>query len=194
MKKLLKQLITLFTILVILSFSCKKKNTTGGTVPPPQPQPQPSTALIYTGTNGKLSYNKFANEGETENINTIPDFSNAGYKGGGVALPEIPVKKTLNPITGDNLAQIQAAIDEVENLPADANGFRGAVLLKAGNYEVSNTLFIEQSGVVLRGEGQSSSGTVLKATRKAQHSLIEIRGTGTGIPEVTGTRKKITTP
>ena len=45
--------------------------------------------------------------------NRIPDYSHAGYKGGGVPLPTVPVVLTLSPVAGDNTAHIQAAIDEV---------------------------------------------------------------------------------
>jgi hypothetical protein len=61
------------------------------------------------------------------------------------------------------------------------------VLLKQGTYQVSDTLTIKASGVVLRGEGQHAGGTVLLATRKAQHALIAIQGAGSGLGEVAGT-------
>src|SRR5439155_21211596 len=57
----------------------------------------------------------------------IEDYSNSGYMGGTVAIPDIPVKATVNPIAGDDTANIQAAINSVAALPLDANGFRGAV-------------------------------------------------------------------
>src|SRR5690606_718412 len=77
-----------------------------------------------------------------------------------------------------------------QNMPLKSDGFRGVILLKSGLYEVSNTIKITKSGVVLRGEGQGQNGTILKATRAAQHTLIEVSGTS-----VTNTRtlKKITT-
>ena len=183
-------------LLLLVLFSCKKNKIKEGSnieIPPVKEEPVISS-LIYTGSNGKLIYGKYANEGESNSINSIPDFSFAGYKGGGVSLPVISVKKTLTPVAGDCRTLIQAAIDEVGNLAPDANGFRGSVLLKAGNYEVSNTLYISNSGVVLRGEGQGTSGTILKATRAEQHSLIMIKGSGSGLGEVSGSRKKITTP
>ena len=58
---------------------------------------------------------------------------------------------------GDDRARIQAAIDVVSALPADASGHRGAVLLRAGTYEVGDTITISTSGVILRGEGQGES-------------------------------------
>ncbi|MFA4867033.1 MAG: hypothetical protein WC623_02495 [Pedobacter sp.] len=179
--------------------SCKKKTvpvdeTQPPVVTPPVVEPpENATALLYLNSANKLAYNKFANEGETNKDNVIPDFSNAGYKGAGVALPDVPVKKTITPVAGDNRLHIQNAIDEVKNLPQDGNGYRGTVLLEAGTYEVNGTLVIDKSGVVLRGVGQGLSGTVIKATKTAEHNLIEINGSGSGMPEISGTRKKITT-
>ncbi len=59
-----------------------------------------------------------------------PDFSMVGYRFGEEAIPTVPVKRTLNAVSGDNLSQIQAAINEVAALTPDASGFRGAILLK----------------------------------------------------------------
>src|SRR4051794_27912431 len=73
---------------------------------------------VYPGADGKLNYKK------TETGDRIMDFSYAGYMGGGVALPDVPVKRTVQP-TGekDDTALIQAAIDDVSKLPL-INGFR----------------------------------------------------------------------
>lgn len=121
---------------------------------------------LVSMNNGKLVYNYYANSGETNVVNKIPDFSFAGYKGGGVPLPDVPVKKTVEPVTGNNRAIIQAAIDEVSSLSPDANGFRGAVLLKKGVYTLADSVVITTSGVVLRGEGNGPNGTVIIATAK----------------------------
>src|SRR5437016_3115161 len=83
--------------------------------------------------------------------NRIMDFSYAGYKGGGVPLPVISVGQTVTAVTGDNTANIQSAIDFVSQLPLDPYGFRGAVLLASGTYDVAGTVTISASGVVLRG-------------------------------------------
>ena len=115
----------------------------------------PTTSLVYPGTDGKLVY-------EADSLgNRIPDFSNAGYKGGGVPIPYVAVSETVWPLLGDNSANIQAAIDRVSALAPDASGFRGAVLLKMGTYELEKPLFIKASGVVLRGEGMTDIGTIL---------------------------------
>jgi hypothetical protein len=115
----------------------------------------PTTTLVYPGTDGKLVY-------IADSLgNRIPDFSNAGYKGGGLPIPYVPNKETIWPVPGDNSDNIQAAIDKVSALPPDAFGFRGAVLLKAGTYELEKPISIKVSGVVLRGEGMSEIGTIL---------------------------------
>ena len=115
----------------------------------------PTTSLVYPGPDGKLVY-------IADSLgNRIPDFSNAGYKGGGVSIPYVPNKVTVWPVVGDNSANIQTAIDKVSSLPLDASGFRGAVLLKMGFYRLEKPLYIKASGVVLRGEGMSDIGTIL---------------------------------
>ncbi|HTN19176.1 MAG TPA: hypothetical protein VL125_01830 [Pelobium sp.] len=160
-------------------------------VPPVVDPPKMPTNLVYLGSDGRLRYNLFANQGESNNINKIPDFSTAGYKGGGVAIPKImEITKTLSPLAGDNLAQIQSAINEVQALAPNSSGIRGVILLTAGTYNVSNTISITKSGVILRGMGQGKSGTVLKATKTAQHTLISIKGIET---PVTKQLNKITT-
>lgn len=115
----------------------------------------PTTSLVYPGANGKLIY-------VADSLgNTIPDFSNAGYKGGGVPIPYVPVKAIIWPVQGNNSGKIQAAIDSVSALAPDASGFRGAVLLKMGRYELEQPINIKASGVILRGEGMSDIGTIL---------------------------------
>jgi hypothetical protein len=115
----------------------------------------PTTTLVYPGTDGRLVY-------VADSLgNKIPDFSNAGYKGGGASIPYVAVKETVWPVLGDNSTNIQAAIDKVSALPLDASGFRGAVLLKMGMYELEKPVTIRASGVVLRGEGYSDIGTIL---------------------------------
>src|SRR4051812_3868475 len=68
--------------------------------------------------------------------NRLPDFSHAGYGGGGVALPDVPARVLVSPMGGDAGARIQAAIDYVCGLAPDAQGIRGAVQLAAGRYEI----------------------------------------------------------
>ena len=140
--------------------------------------------LVYPGKDGKLVYVP------DENGNTIPDFSNCGYMGGGIKLPDVPVRVSVDPGEGDAGARIQAAIDKISALLRDKNGFRGAVLIKKGVYKINEPLRIKTSGVVLRGEGQDEKGTVLVATQRKQHSLIEVKGQGFG--KAAGAARKIT--
>ena len=82
--------------------------------------------------------------------NRIPDFSYCGYKASEQPIPDVAVKVVVPVTKGDATLRIQSALDYVSSLPADANGFRGAVLLQKGTYEVSGQLRITASGVVLR--------------------------------------------
>lgn len=147
-----------------------------------------SSSLVYPSANGSLDYLGYANEGQISTGNQMIDFSRAGYEGGGVAIPWVPVVLELNPIAGgaDDHSRIQAAIDTVTALPLSPAGFRGAILLTAGAYNVSETLKINKSGIVIRGEGQGSSGTVITFTATVQDHLFLFEG-GTGWTEIGGT-------
>lgn len=125
--------------------------------------------------------------------NRIPDFSRAGYMGGGVSLSNVPVREVLEPGNGDadDTLRIQAAIDKISSRAPDKNGIRGAVLLKRGLYRVSGSLKVAASGVVIRGEGQKSDGTILLATGKQNRTLITVTGKTT-IKEIKDSRRKIT--
>src|SRR5581483_8505914 len=98
-----------------------------------------------TISNGRLNYLPDTNG------DTIPDFSSCGYGGGGVAIPTIPVVTTLSPVSGDNQPQIQSAINAMSSVPMGTNGFRGAILLNPGTYNLSSEISSNVSGVVLRG-------------------------------------------
>jgi len=122
-----------------------------------------------------------------EKGNIIPDFSRVGFYGGDKPIPGIAVAKTVSPTgTGNDQATIQAAIDEVTKMPLDKNGYRGTVLLTKGTYKIAESIHINASGIVLRGEGDA---TKLVATAKKQVSLIDVEGKG-NITEVKGTRTK----
>jgi len=106
---------------------------------------------VFVGPEGRLVYKT------TPAGDRIMDFSHAGYMGGGVALPKVPVKVTVRPEDGDNAAAIQRAVDEVSAMKLES-GFRGAVLLGSGIYTCSGTIVISASGVVLRGSGSGPNG------------------------------------
>jgi F5/8 type C domain len=109
---------------------------------------------VHPGADGKLVY-KTTSAGDR-----IMDFSYAGYMAGGVALPNVPVKKTVEPSGDsgkDDTATIQAAIDEIAKLPL-VDGFRGAVQLGPGDFTCASTINIRDSGIVLRGSGSGLDG------------------------------------
>ena len=115
-------------------------------------------------------------------------FSYAGYMGG-ISLPTVPVVLTLARAS-DNHAQIQSAIDTISTQTPDSNG-PGHTLLRAGSYDLSG-LIISASGVVVRGEGQGTDGTVLNDLLETQHSSIVISGGGSGIDEMADSGTDIT--
>lgn len=110
-------------------------------------------------------------------VSALPDFSFAGFERNEEAIPLVSVEAVVNPGPGDDGKAIQDAIDQVSALPL-VDGFRGAVLLKAGNYEVNDPLVVRASGVVLRGEGQGAGGTVITATGTTQYDFIQMAGSG----------------
>ena len=95
----------------------------------------------------------------------IPDFSRVGYMWGDKPIPEYDVVAELTPpASGEDATQlIQDAIDAVKG--------KGTILLKAGTYNVSGSIALNKSGVVLRGEGAS---TIIKATGTDDRNLIEL--------------------
>ena len=122
---------------------------------------------VYTGKDGKLVYKK------TPNGDQIMDFSHAGYMGGGVALPVVPVVTTVKPSGGpDETALIQAAIDEVAKKPL-VKGFRGTVLLAPGVFICQKPISISASGIVLRGSGTGAGGSVIRMTGD-RHTAIGV--------------------
>ena len=113
------------------------------------------TSTLVRLEEGKLIYRA------DEKGNRIPDFSGVGYKNSEVPIPDVPVVLEVSPVTGDNRSQIQDAIRLVAGMPLQANGFRGAIKFRKGTYDISSSLTIHASGIVLRGEGDS---TLFRAT------------------------------
>ncbi len=116
--------------------------------------------------------------------NRIPDFSYCGYKASEQPIPNIDVKVVVPVKAGDATLRIQSALDYVASLPADAKGFRGAVLLQKGTYEIFGQLRIITSGVVLRGSGVNATTIVGAGTGRL--ALIKIVGKNVISKELTG--------
>lgn len=134
------------------------------------------STIVKFGTDGKLMYVADAN------LNRVVDFSWAGYKNSNVSIPAITnIISTLTPVSGvDNTAAINSAITAAASVTPDANGFRGVVLLKKGNYLVNGTINLNVSGVIVRGEGNDASGTVLTAVGNTPNQrTVFVAGGGT---------------
>lgn len=125
-----------------------------------------TTPLTYK--NGKLVY-------EADSLgNRIPDFSYAGYMSGEKPIPKLTPTLLVEAINDDATQLIQSAIEQIEKAPLAPNGFRGVILLSAGEYRISGQLIIRKSGVVIKGSGIKN--TKLIATGKDRRTLIRITG------------------
>lgn len=144
-----------------------------------------TSSLVSLSPTGKLVYTADAKG------NRIPDFSGVGYMNSEVPVPDIPVVLTIAPVAGDNLNNIQNAINQVAAMTPDANGFRGAILLQAGTYNVSNTININTSGIVLKGVGYNGNGTNIIATSPFQYTLFNFEGSN-GTSTIGSSKKSIT--
>ncbi|MGB0372142.1 MAG: carbohydrate-binding protein [Opitutales bacterium] len=149
-----------------------------------------NSSRVFHGGDGRLTYVA------DENSNRIVDFSHAGYRGGGVDFPNAPVVKTIDPIEGDNTEHIQNAIDEVAAMPVGANGYRGTLLLNAGNYDVENIVYIRESGIILRGRGPGSGPNATRITgtstkQRKERGIIVIEPLSSRNQEEAGTRQNI---
>ncbi|HEU6447267.1 MAG TPA: DUF6298 domain-containing protein [Verrucomicrobiae bacterium] len=131
---------------------------------------KPLAPIVSIGAGGKLDYDL------DERGNRVPDFSSAGYAGNDRQIPNAAVRVVVSPVQGDETARIQKAIDYVAGLPPDAAGIHGAVLLLKGRHEIFGQLQITNPGVVLRGEGLGTNGTILVAAGIDRRTLIRIEG------------------
>ncbi len=137
--------------------------------------PAAQSEWAHQDADGKLSYKPMPGGDH------IMDFSHAGYGGGGVKPPVVPVQKTITPSSGDDSAAIQAAIDAVATLPIKG-GFRGAVLLAPGTFHCAKPINIAQDGIVLRGSGANDNGTVIEMTG-SPHVCLNLAGNRLKFPK-----------
>lgn len=132
------------------------------------------SSIVHFGDKGKLVYITDKNQ------NRVIDFSYAGYKNSNEKLPALNnILTTLSPELGDNTSAINNAIKAAEAIMPGVNGFRGVIKLNTGRYEIKGTLLLNVSGVVLRGSGSDSAGTVLVATGDNPHQrTVVVAGGG----------------
>lgn len=144
------------------SYGCYQR-TNAGILPDSS---QTYSQWVYPGKGGKLIY------ATTPRGDKILDYSHAGYMGGGVALPVVPVVKRVDPSGGyDDTERIQNAIDKVSALPLRGR-FRGAVLLAPGEFVCSQTIFLPTCGVVIRGSGSGAKGTTIKMVGEKHTAFV----------------------
>ncbi|MBT3296840.1 MAG: right-handed parallel beta-helix repeat-containing protein [Verrucomicrobia bacterium] len=105
----------------------------------------------------------------------LPDFSFAGYHFGEDPLPQVKVVADVTRFGAkgdgktDDTAAFKRAIAETE---------QGAILVPAGHYLLSDILWIEKSGIVLRGEGTDK--TVLHFTSELEDVRPNMGATTSG--------------
>lgn len=132
------------------------------------------SSLAYYGDSGRLI------QPLDDLGNRVSDFSSAGYRYSNEPLPDVSNYDasrivTVSPGPGDDMAAIQAAIDQVGDFTPDADGYRGVVQLTAGEFQISDRVRILDSGVVLRGVGDGDDpavDTILRGTGTTQRSLV----------------------
>jgi hypothetical protein len=134
---------------------------------PAKAKPQPPVAAEKSG---KLVYAADA-KGDR-----MPDYSYCGYRASEQAIPAVAVKVVVPVTSGDATLRIQAALNYVASLPAGKDGFKGAVLLQKGTYQVHGSLLMNASGVVLRGSGMGEGGTTLIAAGTDRETFIRVAG------------------
>ena len=130
----------------------------------------PQSPVHITET-GELVYKPYPNG------DRVPDFSFCGYRRSEYPIPWVDAKVYVPVVDGDATDVIQQALDYVASLPVGPDGFRGAVQLAPGNYELKGKLLMRTGGVVLRGSGcHKEGGTVLRASGPMKDELIRVFG------------------
>src|SRR6185437_7159152 len=80
-----------------------------------------------------------------------------------VTIPTPAVTDTMSPSGGDDTSALQSKINSIGSRSL-VNGFRGVLKLNAGVFHISSPLTINFSGIVIRGAGSASTGTILRHT------------------------------
>jgi len=135
---------------------------------------------------GLKAQNKFPDikknrDGKIERVpdslgNQIPDFSYAGYMASEKAISYVEAKIFVPHQNEDATETIQKAIDYVGQLKPNENGFRGAILLDKGIFKINGTLYLKNSGVVLRGSGNAKNETVILGGGIKREAIIRVLG------------------
>lgn len=101
------------------------------------------------------------------------DYSTCGYHASETAIPYVRNVARVRVSEGDSYEALQAAIDYVALLDADADGHRGAIVLDEGTYIISSPLRITTSGIVIRGQGRGKTRIVKTGVDRGAMIYIE---------------------
>ena len=105
--------------------------------------------------------------------NRILDFSFCGYRNSESGIPEVPNVIFVPHSEGNTSDLIQNAIDYVSTLKPDVRGFRGAILLDRGIFELDKSIFIRTSGIILRGTDKNKTVLLKKGVDRGALMYIE---------------------
>lgn len=106
--------------------------------------------------------------------NRVLDYSYCGYHHSDEDIPFVRNEIFVPHREGDASQTISRAIQYVESLPLNKNGFRGAVLLDKGEFTLDHSIAIRKSGVVLRGYGNNE--TILRKRGVDRSPFICVEG------------------
>lgn len=130
---------------------------------------------LVTPDGADLIYTPYNKEGDM-----LADFSYAGFYAGKYEIPNsenITIAATIEPSkdkNADDTERIQKVIDEVyENA---SNDYFKVIKLKTGNYNINEKGLNLKTGIILSGEGQGPSGTILYAYKPQRYNVINIYG------------------
>lgn len=98
------------------------------------------------------------------------DFSTCGYHASEQAIPNVPAVYTI-PVS--NPEYIQQAIDKLSAQKPNKQGFRGAIVLQAGEYHITSPLRISASGIIIRGAGKSATKIIKEGVDRGAAIYIE---------------------
>ena len=138
-----------------------------------------------------MTANLFAAPKTKKEVYIPMDYSTCGYHASEKAIPDVPVNIYVAPQQGDCSNIIQQAIDYISQHKADKNGHRGCVLLGEGTFNISKSIHITSSGVVLRGIDKQK--TIIKKTGYNRGAAIYLEGQANNIQgdTITITNEKV---
>ncbi len=136
-------------------------------------QVSPVDASLVAPVNNKLVYSEYNEQGDK-----IGDFSYGGFYAGEYELPvtaNLPIVAEVSPSgTDDDTAILQNVIDTVYEEATDDR--MKVIKLKAGVYNINKNGIRLKSGILLSGEGQGPTGTILYAKDPSKHNVINVAG------------------